>query len=319
MPRNVIYSDGAILTADGCIDAIGEISGGACCPPDICNLDPCDLMCTMIGLLPNGPLWDRAKQERIARYQTDCYGGACDPNEPECSSLVDFAIYSGLRVYNLINDALWPAIRESNPATAVETLDSWLERFGWEGCFENACRDPRLGRGSPYECDIPCSPLVIPNIPNDLLCAVKRGIVLALQRLQMQPIKNLCGINWVIAPLGAVLRPYQPECTIGGMTMIEQADECCNGMRWELCNEGDMIEACPGLQCAEQREQRMVSAYIVSPRLEYNVQQDTCVATGDPIRIFPGVLAAHCIALSMMPTGDCLPPIRRCPEMEIVN
>lgn len=312
--RTIAYSDTAILTADGCMAVIGELTSESCCPIEPCQIDPCSLMCNFIGLLPNGPLWDRAKTERMARYQQEPCGPACMPTITGCASVVDYAIYSGYQLDNLIKGPLWSALREANPATAVETLDSWLQMYGWTDSWESLCRDKRLGP-SPFECtvvdpelatcDSSFSPIYVPPLPPALDNAVKRGIVLSLTRLRMQPIKNLCGINWIIEPLGAILRPSAAA-----------TDTCCNGMVWELCSISDTIEAVPAKHCVESQEIKLIPAFITIPSLVFNPATGTCEPTGtETIRIWPGILAAQIIALSLMPLRNCSPPIVRCPEL----
>lgn len=309
------YSDTAILTADGCVDSIGELAGDACCPIEPCMVDACSLMCSFISLLPNGPLWDRAKAERMSRYESSPCGPACVPPPNDCASVVDYAIYSGYTLDYLIKGPLWSALREANPDTAVETLDSWLSMLGWDNAWDTLCRDPRLGP-SPFECgvfepsleacDANFAPIHVPTVPPALDLAVKRGIVRALSRLQMSPIKNLCGINWIIEPLGAVLRP---SSLLPGV--------CCTDIRWEICSTGDTIEGVPPKHCANGVLSSPVQAWFPMQTLVYDNATGTCRPTGpDTLRIWPGVLAAQIIALSLMPTArNCSTFISRCIEL----
>lgn len=311
--RNVGYSDTAYLTADGCVSEIGVVADDACCPPDICNVDACSLMCSFIELLPNGPLWDRAKAEGMARYQQLPCGPTCRPDE-QCASLVDYAAYSGYRLASLIQGPLWAAIREANPYTAVDTLDSWLSMHGWEDCWGTVCRDPRLGP-SPFECgvwepalsacDANFSPIYIPEVPARLAAAVKRGIVIALTRLQRRPIKNLCGINWIIEPLGAFLRPIaEPPMA-----------SCCSGMQWEICNLSGTIEAVPNLRC-ENSPPAQIGATFTMRSLAFNPATGRCEPIGDTlVTIWPAILAAQCIATTLIQVRGCETPIRRCAEL----
>jgi hypothetical protein len=312
--RSIGYSGDAILTADGCITGTGEITQEGCCPIEPCNIDPCSLMCNFVQLLPNGPLWDRAKQERMVRYSQEPCGPACLPEISDCASVVDYAIYTGYQMNELIKGPLWSALREADPETAVETLDSWLQMYGWNDSWESLCRDKRLGP-SPFECgvtdppldacDASFSPIYVPPIPAALDSAVKRGIVLALRRLQMSPIKSLCGINWIIEPLGAYLRPSDSS-----------ANECCTGMVWQLCSLSDTIEETPPKHCVQERAPRRIQAWFPMDRLSFNPTTGSCEPTGPgTVRIWPGILAAQIIALSLMPTRDCGVPIYRCLEL----
>jgi hypothetical protein len=312
--HNSGYSGSDVLTADGCQSVVGELPAAAndCCPIDICNITSGNVMCSFVSLLPNGPLWDRAKEERMTRY----YAGPCEP-EPRCfsgvcASVVDYAIYSGYRLYYLMRGPLWASLRESSPYSAVETIDSYLSLYGWSNWWESVCRDPRLGP-SPLDCDVlepsinACDanfqPVYIPEIPEELSSAVNRAIAISLHRLQMAPIKNLCGINWVIEPLGAVLRvPPGPG----------YLDTCGKDMWWEICNLSDTIDSAVGLAC-NQQDTYPVRAYFEINALEFDTATGTCRATGNQkVRIWPALMAAQAIALSMMPARFCNQPIVRC-------
>src|SRR5690606_17215830 len=99
-----------------------------------------------------------------------------------------------------IDDTIWKAHRESDPLTAVTTLEDWKNRFGYQDCFQSSCRP--FAALSPYEIDdghgraIYCPP----NLPEDMLCAIDSGIVKALARSQVGGIENLCYLNWIIEP-----------------------------------------------------------------------------------------------------------------------
>lgn len=332
-----------ILTADGCVDdrEVAQLAASNCCLRSLCDLNACAMMCIFVKLLPNGPLWDRAKSVALERFSAptcDANGQTlyCDPNpDDECRTMVDFAAYTGYRFYHLLLEALWPALRESNPATAVTTQQEWLDRLGWEDCFNNACRSNLLGPLTPFEQEPAadsdtCVPTFIgSDVPADLQCAVNRGIILALKRLQMSPIPNLCGINWVIEPLGAVLTPYR---------VLERANDCekctnfsgdirdpCNipadaqfypvAERFEICKTSETIEACQGELCSDQVPQSIQAWYITEVENCLDAR-DTCHIPDDQnfMKVYPGVLAAQCIALSMLPTDLCVsqPPIVRC-------
>lgn len=311
---NVGYAVDAILAVDGCVPEIGTITDvEACCPIDTCNVDPCSLMCSFIELLPNGPLWDRAKARGMERYaQPSWCDTHCAPDD-DCPTLVDYAAYSGYRLASMIRGPLWSSLREASPYTAVTTIDSWLELYGWSDCWDSICRDPRLGP-SPFECgvddpplgfcDANFSPIYVPEIPEPLNSAVRRNIAISLTRLQMQPIKNLCGINWVIEPLGARLTPIIPE----------ERDPCCRDTLFEICNISDTIDSVPGSQCGENPHP--VQASFLMKEIEYNPFTGRCepkIGVADFIPIWPAVMAAQCIALSMLPVkSNCETPITRC-------
>lgn len=305
------YSGGEVLTADGCVQTVGALPDDAnyCCPIDICNITSGNVMCSFVSLLPNGPLWDRAKEERMTKY----YAGPCEP-EPRCftgvcASVVDYAIYSGYRLYYLMRGPLWASLRESSPYSAVETIDSYLTLYGWENWWETLCRDPRLGP-STLDCVATnpddgsnFQPVYTPQIPEALNDAVKRAIAISMHRLQMSPIKNICGINWVIEPLGAVLRPPPGPGYL---------DPCGSEMFWELCNVSETIDSAVGLSCTQQ-EPYPIQAWFEINSLQFDAASGTCQATGpDKVKVWPALLAAQSIALSMLPAKYCKQPIVRC-------
>ena len=45
------------------------------------------------------------------------------------------SIYTVLKLRSYVHGPLWAALRESNPYTAVTTLDYHLERLQWEDCY----------------------------------------------------------------------------------------------------------------------------------------------------------------------------------------
>lgn len=299
------------LTADGCIatNLIGSFDP-SCCPPSLCDLNPCGIMCNFIQLLPNGPLWDRYKMEAMDYFRsTDCNGGYCRGDDSECSSLVDYAIYSGRRFYDLVMTALWPAIREGNPATSVTTIKSQLEALGWEDCWASSCRNTKLGALSPYECEGQCGPVYLkPTIPADLECAVNRGILLALKRLEMRPIQNLCGINWILEPLGAFIRPYRPQCQIGEFTVDTglPEEDCCEGAIFEICMIDGRIEQCPDLYCTNSQKLERIDACYTQGYTAAQKRAAGCIDPSPTVTVIcPGLLAAHCIALSYLPINAC--------------
>lgn len=310
----VNYSgDGSsILSADGCYPTIGAlVDTKDCCPTDICNITSGDVMCSFVGLLPSGPLWDRAKEERMTRY----YAGPCEPSPRcftgVCASVVDYAIYSGYRLYYLLRGPLWSSLRESSVYTAVETINSTIDLYGWHNWWESLCRDPRLGP-SPLDCDTTgpglnaCDanfqPVYVPEIPTDLNSAVNRAIAIALYRSQMQPIKNLCGINWVLEPLGAVLRPPPGPGYLNP----------CGNMNWEICNIDGNIDSAAGLACSNNDTYPIAASFDIQA-LEFNTATGVCEPKGTTkVKIWPALMVAQAIALSLLPARFCEQPIVRC-------
>jgi hypothetical protein len=319
-----------------------------CCPPDLCSIDPCGIVCSFVEALPRGPLWDRAKAEAVDRYRAGaCESRSCGP------TMVDYAVFAGRHLHHMLMDALWPAIRESNPETAYDTIDDWLDRLGWRDCFDCACRDPDIGAVSPIEvlghidgCDVAlCCP---PEFPADLVCAVRKGIVHSLSRLRLGAIRNVYGINAVIAPLGARVapvcwrwieldprfcRPDDGRTDAGcGPAPIDD-DPCAEPVvdPWQCpeavdCTGQDTLGADCGLRMRQyQFRVEPISDHLPacvkltclpdqdSPR-PVTAYYDTtsCDAAGLPQRIWPGLMAAECIVRSLAPPGARIKITRGC-------
>jgi len=293
----------AKLTADGCVP-VAVPEGPYCCPPPMCGNDLCCTFVAFMNLLPSGPLWDYWKAQAISYFQSN----PDDPSEcpliqdPNCPSLVLHAIYTVLKLRHVVHGALWPALRESNPATAVTTLDNHLARLQWEDCHNQHCRSLLLGEITPYEIWTECGPVFCPpNFPPELEAAVKRGVAIALTRANMGVIKSLCGINWVISSLGAELKPIYPDPPLPPST-----DPCdpygCNTLpSYELCYFQDWLE---GVGSGDICETNMPP-----PRVPAYWDRGCDKPAGLPDRVWPAVLSAECIVRSLM---HCPANIKRC-------
>jgi hypothetical protein len=252
-----------------------------CCPPDLCEIDVCTLACALVADLPTGPLWDIPKRTVLTRLRL----GEADTPPGECTSIVTYAVTAARHLHYALQTALWTTLRESDPFTAVDTLDDWLERLGWQDCFRCACGCVDLDAGetlAPYELLQPdgttiCCPSAAPV---GLSEAVKRATVIALWRLRLGIIPNLDSINFVIASLGAKLVPA-----------VAQAAACCR----------------PGLDLISTAETLPGVAYAPCPR-DGSAEPDpvkawwtlSCDGQGDGRRIYPGLLAAECIVRSIL-------------------
>jgi len=272
---------------------IGQLPDSGCCPPDICEITVDSLACNLINILPNGPLWDRAKEEGI-----QCYS-ACAPSRPAtdpncslpgdaCGSMVAHAVYSAKKLHNAIVGALWPALRESQPHTAYDTMDEWLDRLGWIDCYNRYCRDPALGTMTPYEiigeCGIePCPPV----FGVELERVYKRGVITALWRLRHGVTFNLAAINFILEPLYSELvidpaygtNPSVPKCLI-------------------LRPTADVVNVVTREPCPRTPESMLAASKTV---LTY-LSPGKGLCAGGPSRAYPMTLAAHCIVRSMLPT-----------------
>lgn len=330
LPNPALGIDGSVARA------IGPRDG--CCPPSICSIDLCGLMCNYVNLLPRGPLWDKPKALAMDWAKACCAAGTLDEGEclpPKgCTSLAAYALYTARRLFVVLQEALWPALREASPYTAFTTLDDWLVRLGWQDCFAAGCRDPYLGALTPVEIPGPCKPVYVDlDYGDDLTCAVKRGIVIALWRLNLGIIRNLDAINFVIAELGAVLSPARVSCKEDLPCPCETAD--CAGGVMSSCPEPD--EENPGdpsetvdpcclpcrhvvltiapsrgwlVKCTPRTcDPVSLCDRGVCPPAEGCETVEARYARGDgdpedlPDFIWPGVLAAECIVRSLLPPG----------------
>lgn len=291
---------------------VGQLEGDECCPDPLC-IPLCDTACSFVDLLPTGPMWDRPKEVIKLKLSG---GGDLDPCAPlpdcapeeDCPSIAYYAMYGARVMTDMVTTILWPAVRESNPFTAVNSLDDWLDRLGWEDCYRQHCRSVYASELSPFEREGRCGPFFCdPAYPRDLECALKYGIVRALVRLQRGIIKNLDGINWVIAPLGAEINPRRPypydvrrflegEC---GEEVAEEGPPCfCEDVELEICAVGDTIPGCPSLssQCGGDPPAPVNNAFY------YQCGNDETETI-----IYPGVIAAECIVRSIL--------VRKCPNI----
>src|SRR5262245_12013715 len=211
-----------VNSADGCVQAT-EIDDPACCPPPLCGNDLCCTFVAFFNLMPSGPLWDYWKAAAISYFENNPNPDPAEcplVKDPECPSLILHAIYAVLKVRMMVHGPLWVAFRESNPYTAVTTLDDHLARLQWEECVAQACRQNLLREIAAYVSWTECGRLFCPpNFTEDLELALKRNIAIALTRANMGVIKNLCSLNWIIEPLGAGLRRYELPTT-------READPC---------------------------------------------------------------------------------------------
>ncbi|MEY9493760.1 hypothetical protein [Bradyrhizobium elkanii] len=304
-----------MLSADGCIDVLVPAETG-CCPPPLCGNDLCCTFVAFINLLPSGPLWDYWKEAAISYFQHSDDPAECPLlQNPECPSLILHAIYTVLKLRVVVHGALWPALRESNPVTAVTTLDDHLARLQWEDCYNQHCRSVQLGELTPLEIWSECGPMFCPpNYPADLELAVKRAVAIALTRANMGVIKNLCGLNWIVEPLGAEIVPdydvpepcidppdpvpLYPEQTVPCVEVVDGPcfDPDCDP--WDCSNTAfrihpirDWLEGVgSGDVCETSQPKPQVPAYW---------DQECDRPAGLPERVWPGVLAAECIIRSM--------------------
>lgn len=295
------------LTADGCQDILVDDSI-YCCPPPLCGNDLCCTFVAFFQMLPTGPLWDYWKAQAVSYFQRSSNPAECPiVQDPACPSIILHSIYTVLKLKALVHNALWPAFRESDPNTAITTLDNHLARLQWEDCYEQHCRSVLLGEITPLEMWSDCGPVFVPpDYPPELICALKRNIAIALTRAQMGTIKNLCGLNWIIEPLGAEIHPVftrPPGYVPPPPNPCDPPDYACNDVEFQICYTRDWLEGCSdGDVCDTLTPLPKVQAYWYWP----------CNASASlPQVVWPGLLAAECIVRSMLPSW-CPSKITRC-------
>lgn len=277
-----------VLGADGAQETYVNRGDRDCCP--ILFPSACALKCNFIQLLPDGPLWDVPKAEALARYAQDNATNTCTAAplaDANCATMVNYAAYLGDVMLHTIENIIWPSVRESNPFTAVTTLDSWLERVGWQNCFATLCRSTLLGQITPYEIQGVDGPILC-NVPvsDELACALKKAILTALQRLQVAGVKTLDVINWIIEPLDSVISPYTPPGS-------GELPEGCATAEFIIDPINKTLPACDidGGQVANT-----VPA-VITP---YDGQPCGTMTAGLPTEIYPGAVAAECIVRSLL-------------------
>jgi hypothetical protein len=231
----------------------------------------------------------------MSYYRSGNGVNACEldyqPTDMTCQGLVSYAVYLSILFRDMLQNGLAKNLRESDPNTATKaSLDDWIARLGWQDCYATSCRSVLLGTLTPFEIMGECGPVFCPvDSPEELECAVKLGIVKALTRANNGGVKTLAWLNWVIAPLGAGIRPRE-----GGD--LPGYPCSCEGAEFELYPIGDTLQAClpSDIACPD------AAAGIVDAVIHLN----TCNRpAGMPDQIWPGVIAAECIVRSMLPVA----------------
>lgn len=303
--------DCSVLTADG-RQEIARLSDGSCCPVKICDLDTCGIICNFIRLLPNGPLWDKAKAVWLEQYGGNCDANGIDTGLPcapsaDCLSIVQHSIYTAKLLTQAIFGPLLESVNESSPQTAFKTMDDWLLRLGWVDCYNSACRSSDVGTLTPFEIEGVCGPIFCGDLSSkELSESVKHGIILSLLRLQMNPIKNLDGINFVIKPLGAYLEDNQ-ICPPDG-----NLNPCCDYNFKIYSKDGTIDLWSEGLAaCNGSCPPTVDDCGIVTCCTNAFYMPDSCSPSGLPAVVYPGVLAAECIVRSMLSHCPALIKIQR--------
>jgi len=256
----------------------GTIKGDGCCPPSFADLDACEIASSYIGLLPDGPLWDRPKFEAAMMIRDGQTCSACW-KEDHCPTMVDYAINIGEQLFVALSTALWPSFREADPFKAATSVEDWLDRFGWANCFESDCRPASLGEVTPVEYMTDCGPVRV-NITYSpaVKLAYESALVKSLERLSLGIIKNIAAINFVIEPLKVriVPVPVDDPCNAEELSIrLEKTSDFFEGINLEPCGKPTPIRA-----------------YV--DRDVYRLPAEL------PKYIWPGHLAAECIVRSLL-------------------
>lgn len=262
---------------DGMVSA-GKLEHTGCCPPSFADVDECTLATAYIGLLPSGPLWDRPKYEAITTITAAGNCAACWTTE-HCPTLVDYAVNVGARLASVIDSTLWPAVRESDPFTAVTSTADWLDRFGWVNCFETSCRSSALGEKTPIEYMTECGPVYVQiTYPPSIKQAFESALIKTLERLSLGIVKNLAAINFVLEPLKVRVVPLDTEDACENETLcvtFEKTSDFFDGVNPNPC----------GIPTP-------VAAYIDRDVMQLPSDLDKY--------IWPGHMAAECIVRSLL-------------------
>lgn len=302
-------SSDVLLTPDGCVRGIASWAQepGPCCLPPQC-INPCDTACDLIELLPQGPMWNRQKAQAIEwltsfnRAPWDLCRPIVECDPPPCPSLAQFAIFLSQYVATMIDSTIWSSVRESNPFTAVTSLDEWKERLGYQDCFRGRCRPNFSQTPSVFEVDGLYCP---PELPDDMWCALDHAIVKAMTRMQVDGIHNLCYLNWIIEPFGARIEPHC-ECEPGlDGPCIEE--DCCD-IQFKVCPSTCTLDPCPPLHCYDHQTPDPIPACV-------NWECVKPVGENVPDIIWPGVILAVCFLRSYLP--ECPSIIYDCPDSEL--
>jgi hypothetical protein len=91
------------------------------CFPDLKNLKESVLQCNFIKLLPNGILWDAQKDDYFSQNYSK-----------NTTNMVYVAVFFGSALYHTLTGIVDKLLREYDPNEAVDELDAWLERLGWD-------------------------------------------------------------------------------------------------------------------------------------------------------------------------------------------
>lgn len=287
-----------------------ELEGkSACCPDTLCHINPCDLLCQFLNVLPSGPMWDEARREGVIQITQEftsrqtCADNTCYPRV--CVTMVDHAIYSARKLWSYILMFLGPVLQESSPFTAIASLDFWLDSLGWDDCL--ACEgEPMLATmlsgaktvpmtAPAGACELPrvVNSDSVPAVPSELATAVKRGVAIALARMILRPIATVDAINFVIEELGCELVPESSSDPWASLSTTSRPTPAHAG-------DGDQVDTgCVVEDCT-----------VIRPLLKYSLR-----LSSRTLRKVKGV----CDPLGGCPKATKVTPCTRCETCEHID
>ena len=273
------------LSPDGLVE-VGSIQNDDCCLFPLSHISRDALGCAFVGLLPSGPLWDYSK-EQIAQ----------DAGIDSCVSMARYARFIGHRLYDLLINVLWSAIRESNPQTAVTTLPDWINKLGFVDCY-GSCRNMNLANLSPLEIMTECGPeLCVTDFGEDYTKAYQSAIIRSIERIKLVMIPpNLAAVNYVLEPLGAKIIPDHGAAPSNGCSL----DKIC----LKLQKKVDVLPL--------PQEDIGAPATYINSWLDLGCDRPA----GLPQYIWPNLPAAECIVRSMISNRKLCLNVDNCSEPE---
>lgn len=200
-----------------------------CCPPSICNLDLVSFICSFFAYLPKGPLWDYWKRLKVEQLRLGSSVTTESTENANCLTIIDHAAYTAENLFYILRNPLQTVIFESDPITAFYSRSKWLANYGWMDCFSGPAVNVALGLPNPYQ--VVCSDiqlcvadgnfnqmpgnntlflsnplidieaLVKAACPPDLKAAVEHALLIALKRAELNPVKTLAVMNFILEPL----------------------------------------------------------------------------------------------------------------------
>ena len=271
-----------------------------CCADPLCR-PVTETACSFVELLPSGPMWDKEKSD--VQQIVNAFGLPPVVDDPfPCMSMAVYAAYMGQVLDHNIKTILQSYVREMNPLTARDSIDDWLERYGWIDCYRNSCRALFFSEFSPYErmteiddcerfeyCPHEYSP--------EFEAALKHAILRSLVRASRGVIRSLAGINWIIEPLGAQLilsdiaelHPDLQDYILNGSAEECGGEPCfCDMVSLDIIGVGDTLPGAPGELCDP-------------PPLDVPALQEYICDNEPAVMLRPGVIAAECIVRSLLP------------------